>query len=75
MRASEPDALMFGRNLCLARQRRGLSVERLAERAGMSRDGLYKIELGHRSPRLATLLALADALGIGPCELLKGLRP
>jgi transcriptional regulator with XRE-family HTH domain len=75
VRATEHDALMFGRNLYLARQRRGLSGERLAERAGMSRDGIYKLELGQRSPRLATVLALADALGIGPAELLKGLRP
>ncbi len=75
MRASERDALLFGRNLFLARQRRGLSGERLAKRAGMSRDGVYRIEMGQRSPRLGTLLALADALGIGPCELLEGLRP
>lgn len=75
MRANEHDALMFGRNLCLARRRRGWSGERLAERAGMSRDGIYKLELGQRSPGLGTLLALADALGIGPCELLEGLRP
>lgn len=75
MKGSEHDALMFGRNLCLARQRQGLSGERLAERAGMSREGVYKIELGQRSPRLATLLALADALGVRPCELLEGLRP
>ena len=75
MRANEHDALMFGRNLCLARQRRGLSGERLAERAGMSRDGVYKLEMGLRSPRLATILALAGGLGIDPCELLRGLRP
>lgn len=75
MRATEADAKLFGRNLYLARRRRGLSGERLAERAGLSRDGIYKIELGQRSPRLGTLLALADALGVGPCELLKGLRP
>ncbi len=75
MTINEHDAKLFGRNLYLARRRRGLSGERLAELAGMSRDGIYKLELGIRSPRLATLLALADALGIGPCDLLKGLRP
>ncbi len=75
MKADEHDALMFGRNLYLARQRRGWSGERLAERAGLSRDGVYKLEMGHRTPRLATILALADALGVAPCDLLKGLRP
>jgi transcriptional regulator with XRE-family HTH domain len=75
VRTGEADAKLFGRNLYLARRRRGLSGERLAERAGMSRDGVYKLEMGLRSPRLGTLLALADALEVGPCELLKGLRP
>ena len=75
MKVSEPDALRFGRNLCLMRRSRGWSGDRLAERAGLSRDAIYKIELGQRSPRLGTLLALADALGVAPCELLEGLRP
>jgi transcriptional regulator with XRE-family HTH domain len=72
---SELDAKTFGRNLCLTRQRCGYSQEDLAERAGMSRDGVNKIEAGTRSPRLGTLLALADSLGVDPCELLEGLRP
>mgnify|MGYP001604688584 CR=1 FL=1 len=73
--ASEADAKRFGRNLFLARRRRGYSQARLATRAALSVDGVQKIELGKRSPRLATILALADALGVAPCELLKGLRP
>jgi transcriptional regulator with XRE-family HTH domain len=72
---SERDAKLFGRNLFMARRRGGLSQAKLARRAGMSLDGVSKIELGLRSPRLATILALVDALGIDPCELLKGLRP
>lgn len=71
----EADAKLLGRNLFLARQRRGFSQAVLAERTGLSRDSIYKIELGYRSPRVGTLLALADALGIGPCDLLEGLRP
>ena len=71
----EPDALLFGRNLCLARKRRGMSQTTLAERAGLSRDSIYKLEMGLRSARLGTLFALADALGIDPCDLLEGLRP
>lgn len=67
-------ANMFGRNLCLARRRRGLSQERLAERTGLCRDTIYKIEMGQRSPRLDTLLTLADALRVDASELLKGLR-
>ncbi|HEY2478524.1 MAG TPA: helix-turn-helix transcriptional regulator [Solirubrobacterales bacterium] len=73
--SAERDAKHFGRNLLLARRRHGLSQERLAARAGLSRDTIYKIEMGTRSPRLDTLLRLADTLGVDPCELLMGLRP
>jgi transcriptional regulator with XRE-family HTH domain len=74
MTRDEYAANMFGRNLCLARQRHGLSQERLAERTGLCRDTIYKIEVGQRSPRLDTLLVLADSLQIDVAELLKGLR-
>jgi transcriptional regulator with XRE-family HTH domain len=74
VKPGEAAAKMFGRTLCLTRQRCGYSQEALAERAGMSRDGINKIEAGTRSPRLGTLLALADALNVDPSELLEGLR-
>lgn len=67
-------ANMFGRNLCLARRRRGLSQEKLAERTGLCRDTIYKIEMGQRSPRLDTLLTLAESLEIDTAKLLNGLR-
>jgi transcriptional regulator with XRE-family HTH domain len=72
---NEHDALMFGRNLCLVRRRHGLSQEKLAERTGLCRDTIYKIEMGQRSPRLDTLLTLAGALHVDAAELLKDLRP
>jgi transcriptional regulator with XRE-family HTH domain len=73
--STERDANLFGRNLCLLRRRRGHSQEQLAARSGLSRDTIHKLEGGKRSPRLATLLTLADTLSVDPCELLKGLRP
>jgi transcriptional regulator with XRE-family HTH domain len=72
---SERDAKQFGRTLCIVRRRRGPSQEGLAARAGLSRDTIHKLEMGHRSPTLGTMLAIADSLGVDPCELLKGLRP
>lgn len=74
MTINERDALMFGRNLCLTRRRHGLSQEKLAERTGLCRNTIHKIEMGQRSPRLDTLLTLADALRVDAVELLKDLR-
>jgi len=36
------------------RKARGLTVAELAERAGMSERGLYKVDRGEVQPRLAT---------------------
>jgi DNA-binding XRE family transcriptional regulator len=47
------------------RQRRleqGLSVNKVAELAGMSHVGLLQIESGERTPMLRTALKIADAL-------------
>jgi len=68
-------AEQFGRNVSTERHRIGISQEALAKASGMERDSVQKIETGHRSVRLLTLLKLADALGVDPCKLLEGLRP
>lgn len=47
------------------RERRGLSLRQLAERAGVSFVTLYRIEAGKVSPTVAMLGKLAKALGIG----------
>jgi XRE family transcriptional regulator, fatty acid utilization regulator len=72
--SAERDALLFGRNVFMARRRRGFTQAALARRAALSTDAISKIELGERSPRLVTLLAIADALGVDPRELFKALR-
>lgn len=46
------------------RTRRGLSLYRLAERAGVSYVTISRIETGRMSPTLAMLEKLAKALGI-----------
>jgi transcriptional regulator with XRE-family HTH domain len=71
----EYDAKVFGRNLALVRQRRGLSGAQLAGRAGVRRESVCKIEMGMTSPKLVTVLALTDALELQPSELFNGLRP
>lgn len=55
------------------RSRLGLSQEELAHAAGISRNHLQLLERGVgrvANPRLATLYALADALGVHVVDLL-----
>lgn len=59
----------FGTRLRRARLAGGLSQEKLAELAGVSRDAVVRLEAGERGPRFATAVALAEALGIPPANL------
>src|SRR5918998_201480 len=62
---SEPAA--FGPLLRRSRLDAGLSQEELAERAGLSVNGVSALERGRRaSPRPETVRMLADALGLDP---------
>jgi transcriptional regulator with XRE-family HTH domain len=53
-----------------ARKQAGLSQERLARRADMSREGIRRIDQGLTLPDLTTLEVLAYALGVPVVELL-----
>lgn len=53
-----------------ARVSKGLSREALAERAGVSRETIRRIELGHFLPQAKTLAAVASALDISTLDLL-----
>lgn len=64
----------FGRNLFMARRRAGLTQQRLAELAGMSLDGVHKIERGKRAPGLDSIARLSFVLEVKPSELIDGLR-
>ena len=56
------------------RDRKGISQEELAHRAGLSRTGMGFLETGKRWPRFDTLMKVADGLNITLDELLKGLH-
>lgn len=47
-----------------AREHAGLTQTELAERAGMARSGLARIEQGKGDPRRSSLIALAFATGV-----------
>jgi DNA-binding XRE family transcriptional regulator len=50
-----------------------MSQDTLAQKAGIERKTVNRIENGHFSPNLDTLLRLCQALKVKPEELLKGL--
>ena len=53
------------------REEKGWSQERLAEVSGLSRDAVSRIERGDRkTPRMATVMAVAEALEVKPSMLL-----
>jgi len=64
-----PVILTVSANLRAARQRQGLSQEKLASAAGVSRRMLVNIEAGESNVSLATLDRLAGALGLSFAEL------
>jgi transcriptional regulator with XRE-family HTH domain len=51
------------------RERSGLRREELALAADLSASAITSFETGHTKPSLASLLRVADALGIDPSEL------
>jgi transcriptional regulator with XRE-family HTH domain len=57
------------------RRERGLTQEALAERAGISKVTVAKIEQQDRSPSLSVLEKLADALGVPAGEIIDSLAP
>lgn len=60
-----PDYLKaLGKRLRACREEAGLSLDKLAERAGMSKTGLWEIEQGHNEPMARTVYKLAIALAV-----------
>ena len=57
--------------LVALRAERGFSQARLAELAGVDRKTINRIENGHFSPALDTLVRLGVALGVKPSDFLK----
>lgn len=62
------------RTLCMnisdLRKRKGWTGDDLGEATGYSKYRISQIESGKESPRLDTILTLADALGVHPSLLL-----
>ena len=59
----------IGENIAKYRKLNGISQKYLAQKVGISSQGLLKIEKGRVSPRVATLVKIAVTLGITPNQL------
>ncbi|TAN18389.1 MAG: XRE family transcriptional regulator [Rhizobiaceae bacterium] len=66
---------VVARNLRLLRQAGGLSQEQLADRAGLDRNYVGKLEREENSPTVDTLEALAVALQIDVENLVRRDQP
>lgn len=61
----------FGAVLVAAREERGVTQYQLARLIGRTTQQLAKLEHGLNEPRLSTVLRIAQALDMDPCELMR----
>jgi transcriptional regulator with XRE-family HTH domain len=64
----------FGRNVARLRDERGLSQDKLAEKADLDRTYISGIERGVRNPGIKIVLRIAKALNVSLTELCKGVE-
>ncbi|ROO87652.1 XRE family transcriptional regulator [Actinocorallia herbida] len=71
---TEPTAALrtVAANVRAARQRAGLTLDELGRRAQVSKGALVALEKAQGNPNLATLVRLADTLGISVSDLMQG---
>ncbi|MBO3751756.1 helix-turn-helix domain-containing protein [Streptosporangiaceae bacterium NEAU-GS5] len=72
MADTDPTLRTVAHNVRAARVRAGLSLEELGRRAHVSKGALAALEKAQGNPNLATLVRLADTLGISVPTLMQG---
>lgn len=72
--ALHPTLVALGAAIRVARLERGISQEDLADRAGISRAHMSKIERGRTNPQLLSVLRVATVMKITVSELLTTVR-
>lgn len=55
---------ILGKSIRLGRMERGMTAQELANRAGISRSTLYKIEKGEPGPEVGTVFEVAVLVGV-----------
>lgn len=74
-RPADPAVAAVAATVRSLRHARGLSVEQLAARAGVSKGALVGLENATANPNLATLVRIADALGVPVSTLVEQRAP
>ena len=69
----DPRLAVLGERVRDLRMRDGLTQVELADRAGLERKAVNRLEAGLHWPPIPNLIALADALGVPPGDLIDGL--
>lgn len=69
----EPVYIMFGARLGIVREALGLTQDDLGKKSGLSRTSICNIEAGKQRVLLGDVKRFADALGVPPKSLLRGL--
>ncbi len=72
MAQTEAALRTLARNVRAARTRAGLSLDELGRRAQVSKGALVALEKAQGNPNFATLVRLADTLGVSVSALLEG---
>lgn len=72
-RTTDPDAVRFGAILKRLRQQRGWTVQKLAQRSGLSASYVGIVEQGGNVPSLATVLELLEVVGADAGEVMRQL--
>jgi transcriptional regulator with XRE-family HTH domain len=70
-RLVSPDAVRFGAIIRRHRERRGWTLAKLAQRAGMNPTYLGVVETGRNIPSLSTILELTEVLNIDAGEVIR----
>ncbi len=72
-RQKDPTLIRIGENLRKAREKRGLSQEKLAFQAGVHRTYVGGVERGEYNATILTLLRFTRTLGISLRDALRGI--
>lgn len=68
-KSAEPNPASIAARIRSIRQRKGVTLEQLAAQCALDRGYLSRIERGHKTPSIATLLKIGEALGVQMAHL------